>query len=545
MQGKVIQTLGAPIQTVSELEKFAETESLLGKWDHCSIVSDKDNVIILLRDKTKKVSQALRICFETKEDILYGLSILKLKPRSKLIPCSTIEAGIGDIGDIDNLNEINDRAEYFEKTEASAFYYFDVKSGEGENNRGKNISKPVAQQVVYDANGYCMYEGCGDYLLQDQLTGVNGNFHYLAHIVASSPNGPRGNELSHQLSDDPKNILLLCDTHHRLIDKVAVSEHPKVLLDEMRVLHVKKVGKLLEGLKYKKASTITAIWTVGSWVPELPSSVDIARFLAPLNAYHDGNSYQLARQAYANGVASHEWQDRVITELNAIKQHYSLTQDSMINPQAICAIGPSSILISLGAIIGNKNSLHAIPRSREKNKWCWVREEPLNEPFKVEGINEVQANSEEVVVVLSLTDLPAEFSRAIELLDSSGSSTIYVKAREPGNDCLGHPEEGHFLRELIHKLLHSLKNEYNTSKVHMLCCAPNAALIEAGRAIEHFHPSITLYDYQGGSASKSLIPTIVLSPDGNEVAIKAAKNAQLVEFQSGLSSITSTGNGDE
>ena len=135
----------------------------------------------------------------------------------------------------------------------------------------------------------------------------------------------------------------------------------------------------------------------------------------------------LMQGAYLAWIFS-QWQDRVMTELNAIKQHYSLTQDSMINPQAICAIGPSSILITLGAIIGNKNSLHAIPRSREKNKWCWVREEPLNEPFRVEGINEVQANSEEVVVVLSLTDLPAEFSRAIELLDSSGSATIYVKS---------------------------------------------------------------------------------------------------------------------
>ena len=52
------------------------------------------------------------------------------------------------------------------------------------------------------------------------LTTKNARIAYLAHIVASDPDGPRGNESSHALSDSPENIMLMCDGHHRLIDRI-------------------------------------------------------------------------------------------------------------------------------------------------------------------------------------------------------------------------------------------------------------------------------------------------------------------------------------
>mgnify|MGYP003583738293 CR=1 FL=1 len=50
---------------------------------------------------------------------------------------------------------------------------------------------------------------------------------------------PRGGErgipyLSEALSNEPKNILLLCDKHHRLIDKVAAVDYPAPTLALMR-----------------------------------------------------------------------------------------------------------------------------------------------------------------------------------------------------------------------------------------------------------------------------------------------------------------------
>lgn len=69
----------------------------------------------------------------------------------------------------------------------------------------------------------CAFPDCGQPLVEDSadvgphVVGVE------AHIVASSPDGPRGNnELSSEARDSFQNLLLLCPVHHRLVD-----DHPE------------------------------------------------------------------------------------------------------------------------------------------------------------------------------------------------------------------------------------------------------------------------------------------------------------------------------
>ena len=70
------------------------------------------------------------------------------------------------------------------------------------------------------AAGRCQFPGCNDILIGDLRAGNDTlNAAYIAHIVAEKPGGPRGDLIrSPLLADDPANLLLLCDVHHRLID---------------------------------------------------------------------------------------------------------------------------------------------------------------------------------------------------------------------------------------------------------------------------------------------------------------------------------------
>lgn len=80
-----------------------------------------------------------------------------------------------------------------------------------------------------------MFTGCGEKLDHDTISGTTGNYAYLAHNVASSEQGARGvTELSNKLSNNPDNVLLLCDKHHRLIDKVAASDYTAPMLSAMK-----------------------------------------------------------------------------------------------------------------------------------------------------------------------------------------------------------------------------------------------------------------------------------------------------------------------
>ena len=70
------------------------------------------------------------------------------------------------------------------------------------------------------SGGRCEYDGCNEVLYTDILTKKRYNTAYIAHIVADSPDGPRGDtERSSLLANNISNLMLLCDRHHRLIDK--------------------------------------------------------------------------------------------------------------------------------------------------------------------------------------------------------------------------------------------------------------------------------------------------------------------------------------
>ena len=89
--------------------------------------------------------------------------------------------------------------------------------------RGRSPSQKTRILVWGRAAGRCQYHGCGKRLDGDLVTGdLAKNHAYLAHIIASDPRGERGHPvLSHQLANDPDNLMLMCDPHHREIDDPA------------------------------------------------------------------------------------------------------------------------------------------------------------------------------------------------------------------------------------------------------------------------------------------------------------------------------------
>ena len=104
-----------------------------------------------------------------------------------------------------------------------------------------------------------MFEGCGADLTEDPVTRMRGNFATAAHNVAASEGGTRGVlYLSGSLADAPENILLLCDTHHRLVDTVAKADYPAATLSAMRRHFHETATTLLDALAF--AATRAFAW---------------------------------------------------------------------------------------------------------------------------------------------------------------------------------------------------------------------------------------------------------------------------------------------
>ena len=168
-------------------------------------------------------------------------------------------------------------------------FFEDLEQAARKKGRGTGISAATRNQVLLDAHGRCMFEGCGADLTEDPVTRARGNFATLAHNVASSEGGTRGVlYLSHALADDPDNILLLCETHHRLVDKVAKADYPAATLSEMRSRFCDEATALLDALALAPTPAYCVAWPVHRQRIALPSSQQVARALKPIGARLDG-----------------------------------------------------------------------------------------------------------------------------------------------------------------------------------------------------------------------------------------------------------------
>lgn len=74
------------------------------------------------------------------------------------------------------------------------------------------------------------------------------NISNYAHIIGDSENGPRGNERSRELAQDPNNIILLCPECHRLIDHEGERKYTDEMLVAMKKEHEERID-LVTGIQ--------------------------------------------------------------------------------------------------------------------------------------------------------------------------------------------------------------------------------------------------------------------------------------------------------
>jgi hypothetical protein len=132
------------------------------------------------------------------------------------------------------------------------------------------IPTNVKMMLWARAAGRCQYEGCNQQLFIDRVTKTFMNSGYIAHIIADQPDGPRGDVLlSPLLAKDMGNLMLACDTHHRMIDVEQVAEHPVERLRAMKEQHEKRVELLTSLLPEKQSHILLYGANVGTHSPVL------------------------------------------------------------------------------------------------------------------------------------------------------------------------------------------------------------------------------------------------------------------------------------
>ncbi|MGP5058000.1 SAVED domain-containing protein [Psychrobacter celer] len=387
--------------------------------------------------------------------------------------------------------------------------------------RGNKFSQSTKRIVMEESHGRCMFSGCGSRLDFDSLSGHRGNFGYMAHNIAASESGPRGiMYLSKNLADEPSNVLLLCDIHHRLIDRIASLDYPASKLQDMRNVHIQLCNNLLNALSYTPVPVYFIPWSVNGQSIEMPDPISISKSLSVVNCRAKNDLTPIDYGVTDSMRNPYEFHRRSYEHIgDCVNQIKAWTKGSSA---AVFVLGPTFALIGFGAKFGNKSKLMPMLRYRDASSWMWPGVQPREAAFIIDE-PEINAEHSEVIVSIKLTFPAAMIDSTIDHLNQQVQVTIPVINIYPpqsygyGNGAIAHPLEGEKLANRLKEIFTNLNQKHGIKKIHLLVCASNAACVYIGQAVDRFQPEFIVYDY----GTEIMEPKLRIYNDGKTTVIES------------------------
>lgn len=346
------------------------------------------------------------------------------------------------------------------------------------------------------ASGRCQYRGCNEPLWYDDLTKAEFNTAYIAHIVADSPGGPRGDaERSEKLSKDIRNLMLMCDRHHRLIDRKQVKEHPEELLLEMKHEHEEKMELLTSLTEDRQSYVLLYGANIGSSQPKV-SMEKVYQAMIP-------NKYPAERTPIEIGLVNSTFKDNESLYWQIERENLQRMFNERVKPRfqssinhiSLFALAPQPLLIELGRLVTDLKHVDVYQPHRIPNHWGW---EDTPEDFEYTVIAP-DIHSDTVALNISLSGT-VDNSRIRDVLGSDVSIwTITIDF--PDNDFLRSREQLNEFVKRFKNLLDVIKQKHGQkNEIHVFPAAPVAINIEMGRAwMPKADLPLKLYDQNKGN----------------------------------------------
>lgn len=457
-------------------------------------------------------------------------SLLELKRFAKKGKLKRIELSVNELSSTQTVNpswnllsaSVRDVSDFYKKRTDLL--------GQG---RGKKISQKTEEEVWHDAGGRCMYRGCGQNLGYTSLTTKTARIAYLAHIVASDPDGPRGNSDSHKLSNDSENIMLMCDAHHRLIDRIDVLGHPTNLLQTMREEHKQRVNYLLKNLAFPRAKIVTLLADLGQ-VPTNTSQKELIESVLRRQASPSNYVFNAIRRTQRDDRNRqdfwwhflHEHENDIRNFTQQASSLFSQNGEAQPDKLAVFPLHLVPVLVIAGCVIGEAQPVEVFQYDRHRHTWCW---DALATPFHQGSISTSPlstATSEEVVLSIELTApvdekaLPNNLAAAIH---NQSMPWIRIVHASPDFGCMRCAEDLEQFTSVARQVVRVIQDQILAKHVHFIGIAPASTLFRFGQLLQAgHHPLYQIYDRS--SHVQSFKPALTIS--GTQITAYSENGAE-------------------
>ncbi|WGS17597.1 MULTISPECIES: SAVED domain-containing protein [unclassified Bradyrhizobium] len=353
---------------------------------------------------------------------------------------------------------------------------------------------PKVQNVVWGrAAGRCQYAGCNKLLIGEQISGArNANNSYIAHVVGDSPEGPRGDPiLSPKLAHDPDNLMLVCDEHHRVIDREMVDAHSVDVLREMKSRHETRI-RIVGGIDEDLGSHVIR-YAAKIGANESPVEKGAVKWSMIPDRYPlDGGWIDLDLVTLELRDDDPDFWPTHVKNLRTVfnEKVRGRMERQEIKRLAVFGLAPIPLLFELGRLISDIPTADVRQLLRDPKGWKW---DTASAPVRYEAIRPTRIGGP-VALKLEIS-APVADGRVTNVLGPD-TAIWSIAADGAHNDIVRRPEDIAAFAKLFRKTLDDIKLAHGEDvAVNIFPAVPVSIAVEAGRSWQpKAHPSLTIYD---------------------------------------------------
>lgn len=361
--------------------------------------------------------------------------------------------------------------------------------------RGKEPSAATQRAVWARSGGICARPGCGVVLYEDPVLLKTRLFGELAHNVAASEDGPRGDATrSPHFSDDPDNLILLCPSCHTLVDKPGWQlDYPESLLAEWKHQHegaIRVAGQHSHG---RVAIALHYLGVIGRQVAAgSPNTIFHAAIQRGLVLTQ--KPFELRVDASAYTPQSPEYWRHIVAE---VRRQVGLLQMQGPSRPAIGLFGLADMpaLMALGFALGHAAELYPFQWDRYAQSWLFPANDAPASEFHVDWPRTLDAS---VALVFSLSG-SIDAGRVRAAFPDSAPAIIHMSVDLPRLDLVQSAATIDAFRTEVAALIARLETLVpKTTPIHVFPAMPASLAVAFGMAIKpKVSFPIQVYDAEG------------------------------------------------
>ncbi|MBA7607001.1 hypothetical protein ES703_14153 [subsurface metagenome] len=358
-----------------------------------------------------------------------------------------------------------------------------------------SIPKEVVLKLWALTAGRCEFLGCNKPLWRDGLTWQEANFAHIAHIIAASSDGPRGDKkLSRKLAKDFSNLMLVCLKHHKLIDtKKYEKKYTVELLRSYKQSHEQRIYTQTSMKEEMKTTILIFKAKVGDRMVDIPFFHTVEAVAPRFPADDKGIILD-----YTNLDAStnkNYWENLKSQIKCDIKLYLKNPHD--IKHLSIFAIGPIPLLIYLGKCIGNIIPIDLYQRHRDTQCWTWKFDKGsknLNYIIKTRNTN---SKVNKIILVLSLSG--KIHLQEIKKLIPQSLPYYEITIKNPTPLFLYSKDKLVNFQKIYRELITKIREKHGSKcQIHLFSAVPAPIAVSCGKELlPKVDPPIFVYDHVG------------------------------------------------